>query len=342
MIACLIAALMAAKSAFMLTAAALITNNIYRPFRPDCSENHYIWAGRIFSALYMLVSAYIATQSKGLFELFKMTMMFNSILAAAFWLGMLWRRSNRIGAWASMIVMFFATVVLPFGLPLIPGTRTSQYLCKTTEAVPVSRTYLAREMDVLERDRAIKTWGNLNLAGKSEGECPKVLIPGEQFEKKVLLPKKSIFWSEGIIFPDQKATGKGYLKVELIALEYLGWDLSKNSYSLNETLTFLFRIIIPFLVLMLVAFFTQPEDKMKLDQFYGKMLTPVVGSHADDEREMALTQANPSRFDHLKIFPGSNWEFRKWNREDLVGVIASCIAVASVVALLVFIVNLGS
>ncbi|MEI6141841.1 MAG: sodium:solute symporter family protein [Mariniphaga sp.] len=342
MIACLIAALMAAKSAFMLTAAALITNNIYRPFRPDCSENHYIWAGRVFSALYMLVSAYIATQSKGLFELFKMTMMFNSILAAAFWLGMLWRRSNRIGAWASMIVMFFATVVLPFGLPLIPGTRTSEYLCKTTEAVPVSRTYTAREMDVQERDRAIKTWGNLNLAGKSEGECPKVLRPGEQFEKKVLLPKKSIFWSEGIVFPDQKATGKGYLKVELIALDYLGWDLSKNSYSLNETLTFLFRIIIPFLVLMLVAFFTQPEDKKRLDLFYGKMLTPVVGSHADDEREMALTQANPSRFDHLKIFSGSNWEFRKWNREDLVGVIVSCIAVASVVALLVFIVSLGS
>jgi SSS family solute:Na+ symporter len=45
MIACLIAALMSSASAFMLTAAALITNNLYRPFRPNCSENHYIWVG---------------------------------------------------------------------------------------------------------------------------------------------------------------------------------------------------------------------------------------------------------------------------------------------------------
>ena len=342
MIACLIAALMASKSAFMLTASALITNNLYRPFRPNCSEKHYIMAGRIFSVLYMVVSAYIATQSKGLFELFKMTMMFNSILAAAFWLGMLWRKANRAGAWASMVVMFIATVVLPFGLPVMPGMRTSEYLCKTTEAIPVTRTYQARKMDVYERELAIVRWEELKRAGKPAGERPIPLKPGEKFEKKVLLPKKSVFWSEGIVFSNQKATGKGYLKVELIALDGLGWDLSKNSYSLNETLTFLFRIIVPFLVLMLVARFTRKEDEELLDQFYGKMLTPVVGSHEDDARAMALTRANPTRFNHLKIFPGSDWEFRKWNREDLVGVIVSSIAVVSVVALLVFFVCLGN
>ena len=343
MIACLIAALMAAKSAFMLTAAALITNNLYRPFRPNCSENHYIWAGRVFSALYMLVSAYFATQSKGLFGLFKMTMMFNTILAAAFWLGMLWRRSNRAGAWASMIVMFVATVVLPFGLPVVPGMRTSEYLSKTTHAIPVSHTYLARQMDQEERDRAIATWDRLNAAGKSEGTRPPELKAGEQFEKKVLLPKKSIFWSDGLEISDGKTIGRGYLKVELILLDKLGWDLSGNSYSLNETLTFLFRIFIPFLVLMLVAFFTMPVDKDRLDLFYGKLLTPVVGSCSlEDDREMDLTRANPTRFNHLKIFPDSNWEFRRWDREDWLGVIVSCIAVVSVVALLVFVISLGS
>lgn len=342
MIACLIAALMAAKSAFMLTASALITNNLYRPFRPNRSENHYIWAGRIFSALYMLVSAYIATQSKGLFELFKMTMMFNCILAAAFWLGMLWRRSNAVGAWVSMIVMFIATVVLPFGIPLLPGIHTSEYLSKTTLAIPVIRTYTAREMDVQQRERAIISWNKLNAVGKSEGERPLILKTGQKFDKKVLLPKKSIFWSEGIDYTNGKTVGKGYLKVELIALDYVGWDLSKNSYSLNETLTFLFRIIIPFLILMLVAYFTKPQKKEILDRFYGKMLTPVIGTHEDDQREMALTLSNPTRFNHLKIFPESNWEFRKWNREDWAGVIVSCLAVMSVVGLLVFIVGLGS
>ncbi|QBN17850.1 sodium:solute symporter family protein [Flavobacterium nackdongense] len=341
MIACLIAALMAAKSAFMLTAAALVTNNLYRPFRPNCTENHYIWAGRIFSALYMIVSAYIAMQSNGIFELFKMTMMFNSILAAAFWLGMLWRRSNPISAWVSMVFMFIATLILPFGIPVFPGVRSSEYLCKTTQAIPVTRSYTAREMDVKDRNLAIASWNNLKAIGKAEGEKPLVIQTGQKFEKKVLLPKKSIFWSEGLDYATERPTGKGYLKVELIALDLMGWDLSKNSYSLNETLTFLFRIIIPFLILTLVAFFTKPQKKAILDQFYGKMLTPVVGTHEDDDREMLLTRTNPTRFNHLKIFPKSNWEFRIWNREDWTGVIVSCFAVASVVALLVFIVSLG-
>jgi SSS family solute:Na+ symporter len=54
-----------------------------------------------------------------------------------------------------------------------------------------------------------------------------------------------------------------------------------------------------------------------------------------------LTRANPHRFDHLKIWPASNWEFRRWDREDWGGVLGSCAAAASVVALLVVLVNLG-
>lgn len=343
MIACLIAALMAAKSAFMLTAAALITNNLYRPFRPNCTEQHYIWAGRVFSALYMGISAYIATQSNGIFELFKMTMMFNSILAASFWLGMLWRRSNRIAAWCSMIFMFVATVVLPFGLPLIPSIKSSEYLSKTTQPIPVTRTYTAREMDVSQRNSAIEKWDQSKRIGKQVGERPSALKMGEKFEKSVLLPKKSIFWSEGLDYKSSPVVGLGYLKVDLIVLNSIGWDLTKNSYSLNETLTFLFRIFFPFQILMLIAFFTKPLEKSRLDQFYGKLLTPVVGdSNLEDDAEMELTRANPNRFSHLKIFPDSNWEFRIWNREDWVGVIVSCFAVLSVVGLLVLIVSIGS
>lgn len=342
MIACLIAALMSAKSAFMLTAAAMITNNLYKPFRPNKSEAHYIKMGRIFGALYMFTSAYFAVRSNSVFELFKMTMMFNSILAAGFWLGMLWRRSNAAGVWTSMLIMFVATVVLPFGLPVISGVRTSDYLGKTTQSIPVSRIYTAREMDVQSREEAIAKWERLEAAGKAEGPIPEALKAGEKFEKKTLLPKKSIFWSEGLTIDEGKVAGLGNLKVELIAIDWLGWDLSKNSYSLNETLTFIFRIIFPFFILMLVASFTKPEDKERLDQFYGKMLTPVVGTHEDDEEAMEQTRANPHRFDYLKIFPKSNWEFRRWNREDWVGVVGSSLAAVSVVLLLIALVSLGS
>lgn len=340
MIASLIAALMSAKSTFLLSAAAMITSNLYRPFRPNKSEAHYITMGRVFGALYMFICAYFAMKSNSLFELFKMTMMFNSILAAAFWLGMLWRRSNAVGAWTSMIIMFVATVVLPFGLPAISGVRSSQYLSKTTEAIPVSRQYKASERDVVARDKAIATWEQSNAAGKTHGERPEELKTGDRFEKTVLLPPKSIFWSEGLDFHNGKAEGRGYLKVELVALDLLNWDLSKNTYSFNETLTFIFRIVFPFAILMLISIFTRAEDKNRLDQFYGKMLTPVVAGE-DDEEAMRLTRENPNRFRHLLMFPNSNWEFRKWNREDWKGVIGSCIAALTVVLLLILIVGIG-
>jgi solute:Na+ symporter, SSS family len=340
MIASLIAALMSAKSTFLLSASAMITNNLYRPFRPNKSEAHYIKMGRVFGALYMFICAYFAMKSSSLFELFKMTMMFNSILAAAFWLGMLWRRSNAVGAWTSMIIMFVATVVLPFGLAAISGVKTSEYLCKTTEAIPVSRQYTASERDVIARDMAVAMWEQSNAAGKTEAECPEKLKTGDKFEKTVLLPPKSIFWSEGLNFNNGTAEGRGYLKVELVALDVLGWDLSKNTYSFNETLTFIFRIIFPFFILMMVSRFTRPEDKNRLDQFYGKMLTPVAANE-DDEKAMQLTRENPNRFRHLLMFPNSNWEFRKWNREDWKGVIGSSIAAVTVVLLLILIVGIG-
>jgi SSS family solute:Na+ symporter len=43
----------------------------------------------------------------------------------------------------------------------------------------------------------------------------------------------------------------------------------------------------------------------------------------------------------LLLFPNSNWEFRKWNREDWAGVIISSLAAAGVVALLILLVSLG-
>lgn len=341
MIASLMAALMAAKSAFMLSASALITNNLYRPMVPGRDERHYLRAGRVFSALYMAVSILVAMQFNDVFGLFKITTIFNCILAASFWLGMVWRRSNRIAAWSSMVVMFVVTVLLPFGLPMLPGVREAGSLHKATNAVPVVQRASAREMDVEERNRAIAAWQKRKEAGLAEGAAPSSLKVGDSFEKTILMPSKSIFWSEGFGFEQGQTKGLGVLKVELVALDWLGWDLRRNSYALNETLTFVFRILVPFAVLMLVALCTRPEEEGRLDQFYGKMRTPVVGTAADDAREIALTRANPRRHDHLKLFPRTNWEFRKWNRHDWVGVCGASLASLTVVGFLILVVRLG-
>jgi hypothetical protein len=47
----------------------------------------------------------------------------------------------------------------------------------------------------------------------------------------------------------------------------------------------------------------------------------------DPERDaavMAETRRNPQRYDHLKLFPRSGWEFTKWNRVDTIGFLICC------------------
>ena len=342
MIACLMAALMSMASMLMLTTAAILTNSVYKPLVPGRSERHYVWVGRGFSAFYLVAGVLIATKFTSIFDLLVFQGTFNCILAASFWLGILWRRTNRIGAWASMVITFVITLVLPFGLPLIPGVAANEYLVKTTNPEPVTHVYTAREMDVTDREKQIARWDDAGARGQAKGERPGPLVVGEKFEKTYTLPQRGVFWSEGVAVKDGVLQGKGYLYVELVALDWLGWDLSKNSSALNVTLTFLLRILLPMGVILLISLITRPEDQRRLDLFYGRMKTPVRGSREDDAREVALTLADPHRFDHTKLFPKSNWELLKWDRQDWVGIAGTLVGVAGCVLLLWLLMWIGS
>ena len=61
-----------------------------------------------------------------------------------------------------------------------------------------------------------------------------------------------------------------------------------------------------------------------VEQFYGKTKTPVDPVPERAVVAMAETRRNPQRFDHHKLFPGSAWEFTKWDRVDTVGFFVCC------------------
>lgn len=341
LIACMMAALMSLADCLMITSSSLITSNLYRPLHPNRSERHYVWVGRIASLLFILGSVWIALQFKTVFALFKLIWMFNCVLAASFLMGMLWRRANRAGAWASMLVMTVFTVLLPVLMPLFPGVRTGEYFLKTTNPPPMTRTYVAREMDVFQRQQEMEQWDLQEKMGRAAGERPEKLISGKKFTKTFILPHKSVFWAEDVAVGDNgQKRGQGMLKVELVMLDWLGFDLSKNSYSFNETLTAIFRIVLPFGVLILISLLTRPDDTNRLDRFYARMRTEVQQDRVADARELALSQEEPHRLDHLKLFPNSNWEFRKWNATDYRGVAWSILGSVGCFLLLYLVVNL--
>ena len=115
----------------------------------------------------------------------------------------------------------------------------------------------------------------------------------------------------------------------------------KNSYALNETIRVLIRTIVPFLILLLVSLVSVPDDKKRLDHFFVKMKTPVNPNPEIDKREMELSYQNPQRFDHLKLFPNTNWELNKWNKVDGVGFLVSVLVLIGIIVLLKVLLSIG-
>ena len=342
MIACLMAALMSTADALVLTCSSLLTNNVYKPLLPGKSESHYVLAGRMFSLTYIVGGVSVAVVLDDVFTLFLLMLTFNSMIAASFWLGMLWRRATRSAAWTSIIITSLFTLVLPVILPLVPGIRNSQYLAKQTKSYTVANTYIAKSVDVRQRQEEIAKWEALNAGGKAEGNRPEAIISGEKFTKYDFIKPQSIFWQKGLTRNDsEELVGGGMLKVELVALDWLGLDLSKNKRALNESMTAILRVAVPFGILVLVSLVTRPEDKKRLDFFYGRLRTPVNPDRGLDDIEVRKTLEDPTRHDRFKLFPNSNWEFRKWTKKDWKG--QGCVVIASlgVLLLMYLLITLG-
>jgi len=343
MIACLMAALMSTADCLMITGASLLTNNIYRPIFPGCTERHYVQIGRWFGALVLICGAMIATQFDTILQQLKLWWELNVTVAASFWLGMKWRRANKTGAWCSILATAICFFVLPILLPvLVPGLRTEPMLLRSTRPVVVTRLYKASQMDVLDRQRQIQQWEGLPDGQKHMTTRPESLAVGQVFRRHYQIPGRSIFWTKGIK-QDRlgRAYGSGMLNLELILLDRLGVDLEAYPYALNETIRILIRTIVPFLILMAVSLITAPDDKDLLDRFYARMRTPVL---RDRKADAELLNAGPDRLGpwaQQKVFAHSNWELYRWTRTDLWGFVISCLTALAIILLLVVLVRVG-
>ncbi len=344
MIASLMAALMSTATALMLTVSGLIVHNLYRPLIRGKSEKHYVWAGRAAGALFLIGSAFICTQFTGIFEILKFIWEFFVIFAAAFWVGLKWRRANRQGAWASILSTLSIFYLFPLILPiLIPSLRTNKFMLMQTESKQVKRTYTARVLDVNQRNKEIETWEKLNKNGKATGEMPEKIHIGEKFTKTYTLPSKPIFWSQP---PELNANGKlearGYFYPELILLQSMGFELNKNPYALNETVRMLIRLIFPFVILIIVSLLTERNDDKITNDFFIKMRTKVRGLGPDvDKKDIEDSFADPEKTKRILLFPDTNLEIYKWDKQDLGGFLISIVIVFIVIGTLFAVVKLS-
>jgi SSS family solute:Na+ symporter len=344
MIACLMAALMSTADCLMITSSALLTHNLYRVVVPNRQEKHYVTVGRIMGAGVVIGGAWIAAQFESILSQLKLTWEIGVIFAASFWMGILWRKSNSKAAWTSIMVTLLVFFLLPLLIPMIfPGLRTDEYLTKLTSPKPLTRTYTAHEIDVETRNEEIAKWDGLNSAGRATSPRPVPIKVAEKFTKTYQLPPRSIFWTQNVRQnEDGRLEGHGQLNIMLVLIDKMGWDLSKNPHALNETIRALLRVVTPFVILILMGYLAKPDDKRALDGFYAKMKTPVLVDRRADQRELDLSYATPDRFNHLKMFPRTGWEFCKWNKTDVVGFSLAMLVAFGIIGLLLLVVSIGA
>jgi len=79
---------------------------------------------------------------------------------------------------------------------------------------------------------------------------------------------------------------------------------------------------------------TKPVAKSHLDGFFAKVHTPVAPSPEEDENAVRDARAHPERIEARKLRPGSNWEFMKPGRADVLGFGGTWVLVGVILALL--------
>ena len=149
---------------------------------------------------------------------------------------------------------------------------------------------------------------------------------------------QSIYWTGGVKENEEEGgdkIGLGSFRFDMVIYDkLLGLDLTQYRKAALKTLEFPFKIIAPFLVMIIASLLTQPNSKKALDRLYVKMKTPVDPDPEGDAREIDVSYARPDRFNERKLFPGSNWEFERPTKMDFwgfVGCFAICFAIIGVV-----------
>ncbi len=127
--------------------------------------------------------------------------------------------------------------------------------------------------------------------------------------------------------------GFGMFKLDFLVYRLFGMDFTTKSNAMFATLDFPVKIVAPFVLMILLSLITRRNSKEVLDRLYVRMKTPVDPDPEIDKREVEKSYADPSRFDHRKLLPGTDFEAQRPTVTDAAGFI-TCFVVCFLIILL--------
>ena len=104
MLASILAAVMSSCDSFMIVGSALFTRNLYqRYFVRNPDEKYYLRVSRIASVGIVAGGIFLTFAFGSVAQILKFFWVVTGLVGISFWGGVLWRRANRYGAWASIV-----------------------------------------------------------------------------------------------------------------------------------------------------------------------------------------------------------------------------------------------
>ncbi|HUV40803.1 MAG TPA: sodium:solute symporter family protein [Sedimentisphaerales bacterium] len=106
-IASMLASVMSTCDSFMVASSGLFTENVYRKLIVvGKSDKHYVFVGRVVSALVVSLGVLFAFNLKGVVEGLEVFWKVSAMMGIAFWVGLFWRRATVAGAWVGTLASF--------------------------------------------------------------------------------------------------------------------------------------------------------------------------------------------------------------------------------------------
>ncbi len=308
-------ALLGAQSVVL---SGLVVKNLYEPLNPGRSEKHYVLIARLAVPLLLAAGVIVGLFLNSIVAILKFAIVLLLVWGVPITLLFLWRRVTQIAVLVQVIVTLFLIAVIPSVVSSIPALARSESLTLMTRERVVTSQVAASAADV--------------AAGLATAE-------GQTISKTRRIEPVSVFFEEGVVRVDPKdvnspKTGKGLFRTEAYLLHVLGFDVAGFTSAHLLTTRYMVDFLIPVFLVIGVSLLSRPTDPVRVARFYARMKTPVAATLEEDAVAVEASYANPTRYDHLKLFPRSNWEFTKWDKVDALGFLVCCALVG--VVLLVF------
>ena len=306
--------------------SGLVVKNLYEPLLPGRTEKHYMLVARLAVPVLLAIGVLIGLFLNSVVAILKFAIVLLLVWGVPITLLFVWRRVTEIAVRVQVFATLFLIAIVPWVVSSTPSLAQSPALT------------------VMTRERIITTQVAATAADVAAGKATAV---GVMIEKTRRIEPVSVYFEEGIVRADPKdpnspKTGKGLFRTEVYLLSLVGCDVTQFSAAALLTTRYLVDLMIPIVLIIGVSLLTQPTDPARVARFYVRLKTPVAATLEADAREVEVSYASPTRFDHQKLFPGSSWEFTKWDKHDTLGFIACCALVGVVLLVLKGVLVIGS